>query len=301
MLNNQRFPILSAAPDALQGSQHRALYAFTGRNESFRFPEFDRATITAPTPRDQTENSPRIVDIRQRTRCGPSNKYILPEKRSRDASARNPRCRWEHAMASTTVNSSDVRGNSAGDALTKNWWLFTLRGALGIIFGCIALIFPGPTMLSLVIVFSAYMLVDGVAGIISAVRAIRRGGRWGLLVFEGLVNIAVGIIAFLWPGITVVAFVLLVAAWAIVSGALMTTAGFRLNIDHGRWWLVLGGLLSLAYGALLVVTPLIGAIVLTWWLGAYALAFGVALVIFSFKLRSRQLERGSPNAVGTAA
>jgi uncharacterized membrane protein HdeD (DUF308 family) len=74
-----------------------------------------------------------------------------------------------------------------------------------------------------------------------------------------------------------------------------------LNIDHGRWWLVLGGLLSLAYGALLVVTPLIGAIVLTWWLGAYALAFGVALVIFSFKLRSRQLERGSPNAVGTAA
>jgi uncharacterized membrane protein HdeD (DUF308 family) len=145
------------------------------------------------------------------------------------------------------------------------------------------------------------MLVDGVAGIISAVRAIRRGDRWGLLVFEGLVNIAVSIIAFLWPGITVVAFVLLVAAWAIVSGALMTAAGFRLNIDHGRWWLVLGGLLSLAYGTLLVVTPLIGAIVLTWWLGAYALAFGVALVVFSIRLRSRQHERVNPTAVGTTA
>jgi len=206
-------------------------------------------------------------------------------------------------MASTTFNSaSDVRADSGGKTLVQNWWLFTLRGVLGILFGCIALIFPGATMLSLVIVFSAYMLVDGVAGIISAVRAIRRKeDRWGLLIFEGVLNIAVGIAAFLWPGITVLAFVLLVAAWAIVSGALMTAAGFRLNIDHGRWWLVLGGLLSVAYGALLIATPLIGAIVLTWWIGAYALAFGVALVIFSFKLRSRQHERVSPTAVGTAA
>ena len=119
-------------------------------------------------------------------------------------------------MSSTTINSaSDVRSGSAGETLVQNWWLFTLRGVLGIIFGCIALIFPGPTMLSLVIVFSAYMLVDGVAGIISAVRAIRRKeDRWGVLIFEGLLNIAVGIVAFLWPGITVLAFVLLVAAWA---------------------------------------------------------------------------------------
>src|ERR1700716_3455933 len=151
----------------------------------------------------------------------------------------------------TTFNSaSDVRSNSAAQTLVQNWWLFTLRGILGIIFGCIALIFPGPTMLSLVIVFSAYMLVDGVAGIISAVRAIRKKDRWGLLLFEGLLNIAVGIVAFLWPGITVIAFVLLVAAWAIVSGALMTAAGFRLKVPPGRGWLGLGGLLSLAYGAL---------------------------------------------------
>jgi uncharacterized membrane protein HdeD (DUF308 family) len=206
-------------------------------------------------------------------------------------------------MASTTMNSpSDVQSNAAGDLLAQNWWLFTLRGVLGIIFGLIALIFPGATILSLVIFFSAYMLVDGVFGIISAVRAIRRKeDRWGLLIFEGLLNIAVGIAAFLWPGLTVVAFVWLIAAWAIVSGGLMTAAGFRLNLDHGRWWMVLGGLLSLAYGVLLIITPLIGAVVLTWWLGAYALVFGVALVIFSFKLRSRQQERASPTPVGTTA
>ena len=203
-------------------------------------------------------------------------------------------------MASTTINStSDF---PSPEALVQNWWLFTLRGIFAIVFGLLALIFPGPTMLSLVILFSAYMLVDGIFGIISAVRAIRRKeDRWGLLIFEGLIDIAVGILAFLWPGITVVAFVLLVGAWAIVTGAVMTAAGFRLNVSHGRWWLVLGGLLSLGFGTLLVIIPLIGAVVLTWWIGAYALAFGVALVIFSFKLRSRQHEGVSPTAVGTAA
>jgi uncharacterized membrane protein HdeD (DUF308 family) len=203
-------------------------------------------------------------------------------------------------MASTTINSaSDF---PSPETLVQNWWLFTLRGIFAIVFGLLALIFPGPTMLSLVILFSAYMLVDGIFGIISAVRAIRRKeDRWGLLIFEGLIDIAVGILAFLWPGITVLAFVLLVGAWAIVTGALMTVVGFRLNVSHGRWWLALSGVLSLAFGTLLVITPLIGAIVLTWWIGAYALAFGVALVIFSFKLRSRQHEGVSPTAVGTAA
>ena len=206
-------------------------------------------------------------------------------------------------MASTTFNStSGVGSGPAAETLVQNWWLFTLRGVLGITFGILALIFPGPTILSLVLLFSAYMLVDGIFGIISAVRAIRRKeDRWGLLIFEGLLDIATGVVAFLWPGLTVVAFVWLIAAWAIVSGGLMTAAGFRLNIEHGRWWLVLGGLLSLAYGVLLIITPLIGAVVFTWWLGAYALVFGVALVIFSLKLRSRQHERVSPTAVGTAA
>jgi uncharacterized membrane protein HdeD (DUF308 family) len=205
-------------------------------------------------------------------------------------------------MASTTFNNaSDVQTDSATAMLAQNWWLFTLRGLFAIIFGCLALAFPGPTMLSLVLLFAAYMLVDGIAEIISAVRAIRRKASWGFLIFAGLLNIAVGIGAFLWPGLTVLAFVLLVASWAIVTGVLMTAAAFRLNIEHGRWWLVLGGLLSLAYGALLAFAPLIGAIVLTWWMGAYALAFGIALVILSFRLRSRQHQSAGPTAVGTAA
>jgi uncharacterized membrane protein HdeD (DUF308 family) len=194
-------------------------------------------------------------------------------------------------MTSTTINSNaDFNIDSASAMLAKNWWLFLLRGIFGIIFGLLAFVFPGPTMLSLVLLFSAYMLVDGLAGIISAVRAMRRKDEWGLLIFEGLLNIAVGVAAFIWPGLTVLAFVFMVAAWAIVSGALMMAAGFRLKLDHGRWWMVLGGVLSLIYGALLVAMPLIGAVVLTWWMGAYAMAFGIALVVLSFKLRTRQNE-----------
>jgi uncharacterized membrane protein HdeD (DUF308 family) len=118
-----------------------------------------------------------------------------------------------------------------------------------------------------------------------------------LLTLEGIVNIITGVLAFLWPGITVLAFVLLIAAWAIVSGSLMIGAAFRLNRDHGRGWLVFGGIVSVIYGILLIIAPLIGAIVLTWWLGAYALVFGVALLILGFKLRSHRHDRPHTAAV----
>jgi uncharacterized membrane protein HdeD (DUF308 family) len=196
----------------------------------------------------------------------------------------------EHSHHGRSEKSAErqSRHNGMSAALARNWWAVALRGVIGIVFGLVALLMPAATMLSLVLVFSAYMLVDGVFAIVSAVRAARRHERWGLLVFEGILNIVVGVLAFMWPGLTVLVFVMLVAAWAIVSGALMLAASFQLNVDHGRWWLVLGGVASLVYGALLVIAPLIGALVLTWWLGAYALVFGVSLLILGFRLRSRR-------------
>ena len=173
------------------------------------------------------------------------------------------------------------------EALARNWWAIALRGALAIVFGVAALALPGVTMLSLVLVFAAFAVVDGVLAIVAAVRSARRHQRWGLLVLEGLVDIAAGVLAFLWPGLTILIFVMIVAAWALVTGVLMTAAAFRLDLDHGRWWLALGGLASIAYGVLLIVAPLIGALVLTWWLGAYALVFGVFLLILAFRLRAR--------------
>jgi uncharacterized membrane protein HdeD (DUF308 family) len=193
--------------------------------------------------------------------------------------------------SSGTSNPGTRRSEILRAVLVQNWWAVAIRGVLGIAVGVIAFVMPGPTMLALVLLFAAYMLVDGIFAIIAAIRAGRQHERWGLLVLEGLADIVAGAIAVLWPGITVLAFVLLVAAWAIVSGGLVLAATFRLDIDHGRWWLVLGGVASIVYGVLLIVAPLIGALVLTWWFGAYALVFGFALLILSFRLKARHDDR----------
>jgi uncharacterized membrane protein HdeD (DUF308 family) len=190
-------------------------------------------------------------------------------------------------MAEASVRSGPPGYELMIAVLAKNWWAIGIRGALGILFGLIALFLPGATMLSLVLVFAAYAFADGVFGIVSAVRAARAHERWGYLLLEGLVNIAVAAVAVLWPGITVVAFVFLVAFWAILTGVLELAAAFRLEIIDGRGWLIFGGVVSVLYGALLIVTPMIGAVVLTWWLGAYALVFGVSLVVLAFKLHAR--------------
>ena len=171
------------------------------------------------------------------------------------------------------------------ELLAENWWAIALRGVLGIGFGLAALVVPAATMLSLVLLFAAYAFADGIFGLVSAFRAARQHERWGYLTFEALVNIATAAIAVSWPGLTVVAFVFLVAFWAIVSGVLMLGAAFELH--EGRGWLILGGLASLLYGVLLIAAPLLGAVVLTWWIGAYAIVFGVSLLVLAFRLRAR--------------
>jgi uncharacterized membrane protein HdeD (DUF308 family) len=175
-----------------------------------------------------------------------------------------------------------------------------LRGAFAVLFGLVALMMPGVTIASLVLLFAAYMLVDGVFAIVSAVRAAARHQRWGLLVLEGACDIAAGAIALAWPGITVLTFVFLSAAWAIISGGLMLGAAFRLAKDHGRWWLALGGGVSIVWGLLLITAPGAAAVVMTWCLGGYALMFGTMLLVLGFRLRSRN-DAGPPLRPGSAA
>ena len=183
------------------------------------------------------------------------------------------------------------RCDALSEVLADNWWAVGLRGILGIVFGLICLLTPGVALGAFVILFAAYMFVDGGFAIASAWKAARSGERWGLLIVEGLVDIAAGLIAAVWPAITMVALIWLVAIWAIVSGALMLYAAFMLNRDHGRWWLALGGIASLIFGVLLVIEPLVGAVVLTMWIGAYAIVFGGALLVLAFQLHSRKEER----------
>jgi uncharacterized membrane protein HdeD (DUF308 family) len=194
----------------------------------------------------------------------------------------------------TNASSTDTSTIEAmNDVLANNWWVVALRGVFAILFGIIAFAMPGVTMLSLVIVFAAYSLVDGVAGIVMAVRGAHRGERWGWLLANGILGIIAGAIALVWPGVTILAYVLLVAAWALISGAFMVIAAFQLKIDHGRIWLGLAGVASLIFGVLLVIAPLIGAVVLTLWAGAHALILGVILLMLSWKLRSHRASQSS--------
>ena len=172
--------------------------------------------------------------------------------------------------------------------LVANWWAVALRGAFAILFGLLALFVPGATIGVLVLLYAAYMLADGALAIVAAVRAASHHERWGLLLLEGVVDIVAGLVAFVWPAITVLVFVYLLAVWAVVTGALLLGAAFRLDAAHGRWWMLLGGVLSIVWGVMLFVAPAAGAVVLTWWLGAYSLLFGILLLVLGFSLRSRR-------------
>ena len=189
-----------------------------------------------------------------------------------------------------------VSRNAALSAtLAQNWWALVLRGVFGLLFGVLTFLVPGATLATLVLLFAAYMLADGIFAIVAGIRAAQAGRRWGTLILEGIANILAAVVAFLWPAITVLVFVYLIAAWSIVSGLFMTIAAFRLHLDHGRWLLALSGLFSVAFGVLLALMPIQGAYVLTLWLGAYALVFGAMLVALGLTLRRQQA--GAPGSL----
>lgn len=192
-----------------------------------------------------------------------------------------------------TNASGFLRSSRLAAALADSWWAVALRGVMAILFGVFAFFWPGVTMLSLVIVFAAYCLVDGGFGVIMAIKAFRRGDQWGLLLLNGLLGLIIAGLTFYWPGITVLAFVLLIAAWAFLSGGLMLYVATRVKRSQGRWWLVFGGVVSIAYGAALVIAPLVGALVLTWWIGAHALILGGTLIVIASKLRSHGANDGA--------
>ena len=197
---------------------------------------------------------------------------------------------------------SDVDTPLMHRILEQNWWVIALRGVLGLLFGLVALFFPGVTILSLVLLFSAYMLVDGAFSIAGAIRAMGRNERWGWLMLNGIWSILTAIVAFLWPGLTAIVFVLIIAAWSVVSGALMLTAAYRMRSGaRTRGWLIFGGILSVLFGVLLVIAPLIGAIVLTWWIGAYVLVLSIFMLVVAFNLRSRATRSGGSEGPRTAA
>ncbi|MEA2714115.1 MAG: hypothetical protein QOK27_2076 [Gemmatimonadales bacterium] len=183
------------------------------------------------------------------------------------------------------------------DSLCRNWWAVSLRGLAGILFGIITFIAPGISLAALVLLFGAYAFADGVLAVVTAIR--RRGNdRWGMLLLEGLVGIAAGVLTLLWPGITALALLYVIATWALVTGAFEIAAAIRLRkVITGEWILALSGILSVALGVLLILAPGPGALAVVIWIGAYAFVFGA--LMFALGLRLQGL--GSPRHRGQPA
>ena len=187
-----------------------------------------------------------------------------------------------------TTNASTGMGQPVLPLLSRNWWALALRGLAAILFGVLAFAWPGITLFVLIIFFGAYMLVDGIFAIVAAVRAAGEEARWWLLLLEGILGVVVGLVTFFWPGLTALALLYLIAAWAIVTGIMEIAAAIRLRRELvGEWALILGGALSVLFGVLLVVIPArAGLLSLTWLIGAYAVVFGVLQVVLAFRVRN---------------
>jgi uncharacterized membrane protein HdeD (DUF308 family) len=176
--------------------------------------------------------------------------------------------------------------NPAWTPLAGAWWLLALRGFAAIAFGILAFVWPHLTLLTLVFLFGAYAIVNGVLEIVQAFSG-PKGSRSAHLALQGIVSLLAGIVAFFMPGLTMLALLILIAAWAIVGGIFEIVAAIKLRkiIEH-EWLLVLTGILSVLFGLALIIHPAASAVVLVWWVGGFAVVFGILLVSLAFRVRS---------------
>lgn len=170
--------------------------------------------------------------------------------------------------------------------LERNWWLLALRGVAAILFGVAAIAWPGLTVTLMVIFFGAYVLVDGITGMIDSIRYRDRLTRWWLWLLEGAVSALMGALILLMPGVFTEVLIILIAAWAIASGILRLIAAFHLREQvRNEWFLGLGGVLSILFGIALIAVPAAGVLSIVWLIGLWAVLFGIVFIMLALKLR----------------
>ena len=190
---------------------------------------------------------------------------------------------------------ADVRLMQA--ELSSEWWTIALRGAMAIVFGLIALAWPGAALGALAFLFGVYALADGLFAFWSAFRVGRMGKRWWPMALEGLAGTAIGLIAIIWPTMTALTLVAFIGAWAVITGVAEIVAAVRLRREiENEWLLGLAGVLSILFGVFALVSPVLSAIALVWVVGAYAIMFGVTLVALGLKLRTWRPQYTAVNA-----
>lgn len=173
------------------------------------------------------------------------------------------------------------------ETLKRHWWVPVIRGVAAIVFGFIAFAYPGLTLATLVIFFGAWVLVDGVFRVIGAIGGRASDPDWGWHLIIGILGIVVGVLTFHAPGITALALVIYIAAWALMMGLAEIALAIKLHREiKGEWFLVLMGLISIVFAAMLFWNPVAGAATLVWLIAWYAVIFGILAIVFGFRLRS---------------
>jgi len=170
--------------------------------------------------------------------------------------------------------------------VARNWWALALRGVLGMLFGVFTFVAPAAALAALVLLFGAYALVDGVFNIVAALRDARGDRGWWALLLSGVAGVVAGLIAFAAPAFTALVLLYMIAAWALVTGALEIATAIRLRRHiTGEWLMALNGALSIVFGGLVMVAPVVGALALVLLVGIYAFVSGLLLVALGFRLR----------------
>jgi uncharacterized membrane protein HdeD (DUF308 family) len=177
--------------------------------------------------------------------------------------------------------------------LSRYWWVLVARGLIAILFGILAFVLPEATGRALVIAFGVFAAADGVLAFFAGFTSIGEDSSWWVLALHGLLGIGIGLLTLFRPGITAIALIAYVAFWAIFVGTLQLVAAIRLRrAISGEFWLALGGVLAILFGALVLFRPMEGALVVVWMLGAFALAYGTMLLAAG--VRVHQLRRLAP-------
>jgi uncharacterized membrane protein HdeD (DUF308 family) len=166
------------------------------------------------------------------------------------------------------------------------WWTFIVRGVVAIVFGVVALVYPPVGIGVLVGLFAAWAIIDGVNSLLTGIRTRGTDRSWWLEILEGVIGVAAGIIALVLPGFAAEILLLLIAAWAILTGILEIVMAVRLRrVIEGEVWLALAGVASIVFGVVLVLFPAAGALSIVWLLAGFAIAFGVFLIMLGWRLR----------------
>jgi uncharacterized membrane protein HdeD (DUF308 family) len=174
--------------------------------------------------------------------------------------------------------------------LAPSWWALALRGLVAVLFGLAALFWPGLVLAGLIILFGAYVLVDGILALIAAFRSSGHGMRRPLLLIEGVIGILFGIVALFWPGLTALTLVYIVAFWAIFSGIARIVMAIMLRREtENEWSIAFSGVLSVILGIVLILLPGAGLLAYTWLIGLLALALGIALIVYAFRVRGQRV------------